>query len=225
MEEKMKLTIITLLIVLTSIATAQVQVFTDESLYLTELNNSGLEALIEDFDGSDWDGVRNNPAPSVTSKGITWTASDQVNTGQGPARSGWAIYDHPGGDPDILYGSSENILYGLAGWFKTSTPYANVQFYLDGILIPDANMTIGTEHVFLGVIDPDGFTDFEIRDTEGTPEDQKHWFADDCTFGWIPPAEVPTLSQWGMLIMGLLLLALGTAAVLRRRRAISGNIF
>jgi hypothetical protein len=225
MEEKMKLTIITLLIVLTSIATAQVQVFTDESLYLTELNNSGFEALIEDFDGSDWDGVRNNPAPSVTSKGITWTASDQVNTGQGPARSGWAIYDHPGGDPDILYGSSENILYGLAGWFKTSTPYANVQFYLDGILIPDANMTIGTEHVFLGVIDPDGFTDFEIRDTEGTPEDQKHWFADDCTFGWIPPAEVPTLSQWGMLIMGLLLLALGTAAVLKRKRAISGNIF
>lgn len=220
----MKLSMIAFLIFSVDVATAQVQVFTDESLYLTELNNSGFEALIEDFDGSDWDGVRNNPAPSVTSKGITWTASDQVNTGQGPARSGWAVYDHPGGDPDILYGTSVNTLYGLAGWFKTSTPYANIQFYLDGVLIPDANITIGTEHVFLGVIDLDGFTDFEIRDTEGTPEDQKHWFADDCTFGWIPPANIPTLSEWGMLIMGLLLLALGTVAVVRRRKAAVNSI-
>ncbi len=31
--------------------------------------------------------------------------------------------------------------------------------------------------------------------------------------------EIPTLSEWGMLIMGLLLLALGTVAVVRRRKA------
>ena len=31
--------------------------------------------------------------------------------------------------------------------------------------------------------------------------------------------EIPTLSEWGMLIMGLLLLAAGTVAVVRRRKA------
>jgi len=32
-----------------------------------------------------------------------------------------------------------------------------------------------------------------------------------------PP--IPTLSEWGMLIMALLLLAIGTAAIVRRKRA------
>jgi hypothetical protein len=32
---------------------------------------------------------------------------------------------------------------------------------------------------------------------------------------------IPTLSEWGMLVMGLLLLAVGTVAIVRRRNAIS----
>jgi parallel beta-helix repeat protein len=35
--------------------------------------------------------------------------------------------------------------------------------------------------------------------------------------------EIPTLSEWGMLIMGLLLLALGTVAVIRRRKEAFAN--
>ena len=31
--------------------------------------------------------------------------------------------------------------------------------------------------------------------------------------------EIPTLSEWGMLILALLLLAFGTAALVRRKRA------
>ncbi|UCE66785.1 MAG: IPTL-CTERM sorting domain-containing protein [Candidatus Zixiibacteriota bacterium] len=34
-------------------------------------------------------------------------------------------------------------------------------------------------------------------------------------------SSVPTLSEWGMLIMGLLLLVLGTVAVVRKRAALS----
>ena len=34
-------------------------------------------------------------------------------------------------------------------------------------------------------------------------------------FGW---ANIPTLTEWGMLLLGLLLLATGTVAVVRRRR-------
>ncbi len=33
------------------------------------------------------------------------------------------------------------------------------------------------------------------------------------------PAQIPTLSEWGMIILGLLLLATGTVAVVRRRQA------
>lgn len=40
-------------------------------------------------------------------------------------------------------------------------------------------------------------------------------------FKIIPVPTIPTLSEWGMLIMGLLLLAVGTAAVVRRRKAVS----
>ncbi|MEE9553078.1 MAG: right-handed parallel beta-helix repeat-containing protein [candidate division Zixibacteria bacterium] len=36
--------------------------------------------------------------------------------------------------------------------------------------------------------------------------------------GGIDCSEIPTLSEWGMLLMGLLLLAFGTVAVVRRRR-------
>ncbi len=34
------------------------------------------------------------------------------------------------------------------------------------------------------------------------------------------PQDIPTLSEWGMLFMGLLLLAIGSVAVVRRRRAV-----
>ena len=40
--------------------------------------------------------------------------------------------------------------------------------------------------------------------------------------GWDPTQTndpVPTLSEWGMLIMALLLLAIGTVAVVRKRNA------
>ncbi len=37
--------------------------------------------------------------------------------------------------------------------------------------------------------------------------------------------EVPTLSEWGMIIMGLLLLAVGTVAVVRRRKAALDKAF
>jgi hypothetical protein len=37
------------------------------------------------------------------------------------------------------------------------------------------------------------------------------------------PPQIPTLSEWGMIIMGLLLLAFGTVAVIRKRRAIASG--
>jgi hypothetical protein len=44
----------------------------------------------------------------------------------------------------------------------------------------------------------------------------------DIIVGGLP--QIPTLSEWGMIIMGLLLLALGTVAVISKRRAIASEI-
>ena len=60
-------------------------------------------------------------------------------------------------------------------------------------------------------------------------ESDPHWgppmYYSDYGYEWygfnIPSSEdIPTLSEWGMLIMGLLLLAAGTVAVVRRKRDI-----
>lgn len=43
------------------------------------------------------------------------------------------------------------------------------------------------------------------------------------TFTIIIPEEIPTLSEWGMIIMGLLMLAAGTVGILPRRSRFSGK--
>ena len=49
------------------------------------------------------------------------------------------------------------------------------------------------------------------------------WYAgEDCaTFECPEPSDVPTLSEWGMIIFTLLLLSVGTVAVIRRRNTVS----
>lgn len=216
---------VVLITVFTAISSviAQTVVYTDEAAYLSAISNLGLSPLVEDFEGSAWDGVRSSislgthVAPSVTSQNITWTASDNVTTSEGAGRTGWGVYDHPGGDPDILYGASTKTLYGVAGWLHTSTPVTNVQIYLDGVLVDGGSIQVGTSDIFLGVIDEAGFSAFELRDTEGAPGDEKHWFADDFTFAATAAARVPALSGWGELILALSLLA--TAAWGYRHRS------
>jgi hypothetical protein len=62
-----------------------------------------------------------------------------------------------------------------------------------------------------------------------SPYNGSTWLSDDQQNMWNPTftggtimiiEDVPTLSEWGMLIMGLLLLVVGTVAVVRRRKAI-----
>jgi hypothetical protein len=51
------------------------------------------------------------------------------------------------------------------------------------------------------------------------------WYiGEDCaTFECPNPEDIPTLSEWGMIILTLLLLSVGTVAVIRRRKAISAK--
>lgn len=191
-------------------------VYTDETSYLSALSAGGYGPLVEGFEGAAWDGVRTTiggvqSAPSVTSQGITWTSTDEVTTSSGAARSGnWGGYDQPGGDPDILFGQSAFTLYGIGGWFRTNTPTTNIQLYLGGVMIDNGSLTLGTAYSFIGIIEPAGFTTFEIRDTEAVPEDQKHWFSDDYTFAVAPASNIPAASAWTFAMLILLVITAGT---------------
>ena len=176
------------LLVLSVAAAAQTTVYTDEASYLAALAAGGYQQLLEGFEGAAWAGVRTtvggpaHTAPSITSNGITWSASEGITTNNLFAFEGtWRVHDHPAGDPDLLFGSSSVTLYGGGGWFTTTTT-TTVRVVLDGALVDGGSTTIDSGWSFLGVIAPAGFTAFEIRDTDATALDPKQWFADAFTF-------------------------------------------
>jgi hypothetical protein len=83
--------------------------------------------------------------------------------------------------------STAGMLFGVGGWV-TGSFAGNVTMILDGdeanpVDFGDASTLTGPGHQFFGVIDPNGFSTFEIRELEGKTGDQKFIFADDFTFG------------------------------------------
>jgi PKD repeat protein len=174
-------------------AAAAQTVFTDETAYLAALAAGGYSTITEGFEGVAWDGVRtvvNGPVNitlSVTSSGITWSANEGITTSDlFPVEGSWRVLDYAGGDPDTLYGTSAATLYGVGGWF-TTTSFTTVRIVIDGVEPDGANMVITSGWSFLGVIAPAGFSSFEIRDSDATPLDPKEWFADAFTLGAAGP--------------------------------------
>ena len=57
------------------------------------------------------------------------------------------------------------------------------------------------------------------------PYDESHNGNKDVFVAKFGPLEqdIPTLSEWGLTILALLLLAVGTIAIIRRRKAVSVN--
>ena len=131
----------------------------------------------------------------------------RITTGSGPALSGsWGAYSSPHGDPDrelsatacdvtpspdpclqhdgLLGTSAGGTLYGVGGWVS-GTFGGQVVFVLGGNPVPvdfgDAGVISGGGHQFFGVIEPAGFTSFEVREVEGKSGDEKLIFADDFT--------------------------------------------
>lgn len=127
----------------------------------------------------------------------------------------------PGECGDGFIGTTAaGTLFGVGGWFRTNTPYAKLGMFLGSY--PDnpvdfgetcdssgqncvGNSTLGTAYEFFGVIDPDGFSQFEYRELEGTSGDAKLIFADDfriagsATVVPLPPA----LGLFGAGLLGL----------------------
>jgi len=126
---------------------------------------------------------------------MVWTPNNsvsEVTTGPGPARSGeWGFWESPHGDPfggsfdplrDGFKGTRVDAgsLVGVGGWLISNTGGARVQFLLDGAPAPGfTDSSVMNHHRFFGVIDTTGFTEFEIRETEGVIEDQEFIFGDD----------------------------------------------
>ncbi len=179
-------------------------VYTDESAFLADLSLLGYQILTESFeDDAAWGSVRTtigggtHTAPSITHLGVTWMANNPnggVTTGNGPARTGeWGFFclphgDYPNGVRDGFVATSAQPIFGVGGWFVTNTPFAKIVIILDGGRIADfGDRLLGSQHDFYGVIDTDGFSSFEVNETEGTLEDQKFIFADDFSF---TPAEL-----------------------------------
>lgn len=185
-------------------ADAEIVTYTDESAYLNALALLGYVPVHEGFeDDGAWGAVRTtipggqHTAPSVTNLGITWTSSspnNEITTGPGPAHTGqWGFYSLPHGDyengiTDGWRGTASESLVAIGGWVHTNTPFAAVVVFLDGDELNPIDFAgdnvLGGPYRFFGVIDPDGFSVFDFRETEGTIDDQKYIFSDDFTFAF-----------------------------------------
>lgn len=150
-----------------STANAATVVYTDEALYLAELASLGYASITESFENDTvWFDSRNSivtPAPSVTSKGITWTFNypqNEIATGNigGSAPDvTYAIYSLPHGmttdsglycdsqeDPNISIECYQNdglkitseageTLYAFGGRVDSNTGTPKITFLLDGV--------------------------------------------------------------------------------------------
>lgn len=154
-------------------------------------------------------------------------STSEVTTGMGAALTGsWGFYslphgsytapesgtdcDMPGDCGDGLnLSSGAGTMYAAGGWFRTNTPFAKVGAFVGGytwfgnqcdLEEVDCNaVSIGSSSQFIGVVDPDGFTDVEFRELEGKTEgpfggNLKLIFSDDFTIAMsAAPQSVPAL--------------------------------
>ena len=185
-------------------ATAEVTTYTDEAAYMAALVAQGYVAVNESFeDDAVWGAVRTTvvggqqTTPSVTNLGITWASSspnNEITTGQGPALDGmWGFFSLPHGDyangiTDGWRGTAAQPLVAIGGWVDTNTPFAALIVFLDGNeqnpIDFHGDNVLGGPYRFFGVIEPDGFSTFNFRETEGAIDDQKFIFGDDFTFAF-----------------------------------------
>jgi len=180
-------------------------VYQDEAEYLDAAAALGCTTIAEGFEDETTWGVTRDPggARAVTSNGVVWTSNHAgaarhpgaIRTGNGPARNGsWGVYSYPHGTSDAMdpfqqirdgFSVTAEPGYGrfcgIGGWF-TGLPGGNISVILDGGESNPAGFgPIDNDYRFYGALSSDGFYRAEIRETEGTLEDQKYVFADDFT--------------------------------------------
>ena len=132
-----------------TVGSAAVLTYTDESAYLDKLATLSYGRWSENFEGAAWGGLRTtrdvgyhptyHTAAEVTNLGITWTGPgyrSPITTEQrfhylpgedaaAYAANSWALtaVTRRNGDLDTFSGTSANTLYGVGGWFDTMSGY------------------------------------------------------------------------------------------------------
>jgi len=207
---------------------AAVERYKTEAEYLARLAQLGYEALVEGFEGSAWDGLRSvypnqNVALSNTTQRVTWSSvghdlwpsggPSYITTNPNWARSGnWGIFD-------TYLASTIRItvpepIYGVGLWVDTNPDLQDAGFLfpgrataeLPGYVIPGYGAMYpgdngGAGHCFIGIIDPDGFTDVIITGTleiteDGVLEGMAVFGSDDYTLAVAPGFALPPLQRW-----------------------------
>jgi len=170
-------------------------VYTDETAFVGAI--SGYTSFEEGFeDDGAWELSREPEAvASVASQGVTWASNhpaNEITTGSGAAQTGgFGIYSNPHGDQDVpnptdfiedgFSGTSGDTLVAVGGWF-TGFFGSKIQLVVDGDEANPIDLgTLDSTYKFYGAVVDAGFTTFEVREIEGTWEDQKFIFADDFT--------------------------------------------
>jgi len=188
-------------------------VYLRQATFLNDLAALGYAPAHESFDDDAvWGSVRTtivdgvHSAPEITSLGVRWNANfpgGEITTSNGAARTGgWGFYNATHGDPlngvnDGFVITGASMLYAAGGWFDTNTPFAKIDFVIDGDTASPVDFNdpiLGTGHQFFGVIDTDGFTTVEVRELEAGGGEAKYIFADDFSFGFAASAPAPLLT-------------------------------
>ena len=223
-------------------AGAEVLLFKTQSEYRAKIAELNLGQIREGFESSDWDSVRSptindrNSAPSVTSQGLTWETAARdlwsspssrqygITTNHNWARSGeWGIYEEHSGDamPTTIRVTSEELIYGVGGWFNTNPDFDDFGFLFEdktdpsppgyflpgfGAMYPGDNA--GSGHNFAGIIDTDGFYKVILTGTLQINEENQLeggiiYGADDFTFA--TSSAVPEASPLPLLLIVALL--------------------
>lgn len=190
--------------------TVAITTYTNQFAFLNALSALGHTIFLEGFeDDMVWGDVRTtisggqHTAPEHFNQGITWTANNldsEITTGDGPPwRGQWGFFTLPHGSyatgdncdqpvncGDGWRGLGDGRLVAIGGWVETNTPYAGINMFLDGDMNApiDFNVTLGTQYQFVGIITPQGFEQFEFRETEGVSEEQKFIFGDHFFFAF-----------------------------------------
>jgi glucose/arabinose dehydrogenase len=205
------LPVIVLLSWIPQLANAIIYTYTDETSYLNAISLLECRTIYESFENdTTWGSARHpDTLPEGTSQGITWTSNNstsEITTGSGPALTGlWGFFSLPHGNfnthnppaidctvpgncGDGFRGTGLQTLFGIGGWLQSNTQQAKIDLIIDGITVDFGNLCdiddciITSTPRFFGVINTNGFTSFQINETEGTIGDVEYIFADDFTF-------------------------------------------
>lgn len=88
----------------------------------------------------------------------------------------------PGVCGDGFVAAGDQSLVAAGGWFSSNTPGADIKITLDGARVDFTQVDatkLENQHKFLGVIEPQGFTQFE-----GAFDDQKKILPTTSPFPW-----------------------------------------